>query len=78
MNRLIDIGVNLTHDSFDADRDEIISRAADAGVERLIVTGANVSGSIQAIALADQRPGHIFATAGVHPHHASEYSIGSG
>lgn len=74
MNRLIDIGVNLTHDSFDADRDDIISRAAEAGVERLIVTGANVSGSIQAIALADQRPGQIFATAGVHPHHASEYT----
>jgi TatD DNase family protein len=74
MNRLIDIGVNLTHDSFDSDRDEIISRAADAGVERLIVTGANVSGSIQAIALADQYPGQIFATAGVHPHHASEYT----
>ena len=74
MNRLIDIGVNLTHDSFDSDRDDVIGRAADAGVDRLIVTGTNVSGSIQARVLADQRPGQIFATAGMHPHHASKYT----
>ena len=57
MNRLIDIGVNLTHDSFDSDRDDVIDRAADVGVDRLIVTGANVFDSIQAKVLADQRPG---------------------
>lgn len=78
MNRLIDIGVNLTHDSFDSDRDDVIDRAADVGVDRLIVTGANVFDSIQAKVLADQRPGQIFATAGVHPHHASHYTAGAG
>jgi TatD DNase family protein len=29
---LIDIGANLTHDSFDEDRDAVIDRAAKAGV----------------------------------------------
>jgi TatD DNase family protein len=70
---LVDIGANLTHDSFDRDRAEVIARAADAGVTRLIVTGASMEGSTQAAALACEYPEQLFATAGVHPHHASEF-----
>ena len=68
---LIDIGVNLTHDSFDADRDEVIARAAAAGVTGMLVTGTTVTASARAAELAAGRPG-LYATAGVHPHHASE------
>ena len=74
MNPLIDIGANLTHDSFDEDRDDVIQRAMAAGVERFIVTGSSEQGSQDACELASQRPGVLYATAGVHPHHASEYS----
>jgi len=69
---LIDIGANLTHDSFDRDRAEVLERAAAAGVRRLVVTGTTVAGSQQAVALARSAAGRLFATAGVHPHHASE------
>lgn len=69
---LIDIGANLTHDSFDADRDAVLTRAAAAGVARIIVTGTSVTSSVQAAELCDAHPGRLFATAGVHPHHASE------
>ena len=72
MPDLIDIGANLTHDSFDADRDTIIERAAGVGVERMIVTGATVAGSRQAVQLAREHPRRLYATAGVHPHHASD------
>jgi len=71
---LIDIGANLTHDSFDDDRDEVIQRASDAGVHRMILTGSSEQGSRDALELAESRPGRLFATAGVHPHHASDYS----
>jgi TatD DNase family protein len=70
---LIDIGANLTHDSFDPDRDEVLVRAAAAGVSRIIVTGTSVTSSIQAAALCAARPGALFATAGVHPHHAADF-----
>ena len=70
---LIDIGCNLTHDSFDKDRDEVIDAAFAAGVTRLIVTGASAQGSVAALELAGQRPGQLYATAGVHPHRASQY-----
>jgi len=74
MHELIDIGANLTHDSFDRDRAEVIKRAQDAGVKRMIVTGANAEGSKQALQLALENPQVLYATAGVHPHHASEYN----
>ncbi|MGH8149148.1 MAG: TatD family hydrolase [Steroidobacteraceae bacterium] len=70
--QLIDIGVNLTHDSFDSDRAEVIARAAAAHVDQMIVTGASVASSRQAIALARSHPTRLFATAGIHPHHATE------
>jgi TatD DNase family protein len=74
MHELIDIGANLTHDSFDRDRDAVLARAAQAGVTRLIVTGADPDGSQKALALAKAHPGVLWATSGVHPHHANEYT----
>lgn len=71
---LIDIGINLTHDSYDADREAVIVRAAAAGVSQLIVTGASLVGSAAAIALASAHAGCLFATVGVHPHHADEFN----
>ena len=71
---LIDIGLNLGHDSFDRDRDAVWQRARDAGVTRAILTGASREHSPKALELARTRPGEWFATAGVHPHHASEYT----
>ncbi|PJJ96913.1 hydrolase TatD [Lysobacteraceae bacterium NML03-0222] len=71
---LIDIGANLTHDSFDHDREAVLARARAAGVARMIVTGACRKHSPKALALAQQYPGELFATAGVHPHHATEYT----
>ena len=70
---LIDIGCNLTHDSFDADRDEVIEKAIEAGVTQMVVTGASAEGSRLALELAQEMPGTLFATAGVHPHRASAW-----
>ncbi|TLY74374.1 MAG: hydrolase TatD, partial [Gammaproteobacteria bacterium] len=69
---LIDVGINLTHDSYDADRDAVIARARAAGVVQMIVTGSTGPSTRQAIELARARPGRLFATAGVHPHHATQ------
>jgi TatD DNase family protein len=72
--QLIDIGANLTHDSFDHDRDAVLARAQAAGVTQMVVTGASREHSPKALALAQAHPGVLFATAGVHPHHATEYT----
>jgi len=72
--QLIDIGANLTHDAFDRDRNDVLQRARDAGVAQLVITGASRAHSPLALQLSQQHPGFLYATAGVHPHHAVEFT----
>ena len=69
---LIDIGVNLSHDSFDTDRDSVMRRAAVVGVVQMVVTGSSEESTRKAIELSQAHAGVLFATCGVHPHHASD------
>ena len=70
---MIDIGANLSHDSFDHDREALLQRAWDAGLEAIVVTGSSAASNEQALALARAHPGRLYATAGLHPHHATEW-----
>jgi TatD DNase family protein len=71
--QLVDIGANLTHDSFDRDRPEVIARARAAGVCHMVVTGADMASSAQALELCRHNPGILSCTAGTHPHHARDF-----
>jgi TatD DNase family protein len=71
---LIDIGANLTHESFAQDLPEVMQRAHAAGVQQMIVTGTSVETSRAALALHAQHPGQLYVTVGLHPHHASDAS----
>ena len=71
---MFDIGVNLTSTQFAADRQKVVKRARDAGVTGMLITGTNALESQQAQRLAEAQPGFCWSTAGVHPHHASEWS----
>jgi len=71
--QLLDIGANLTHESFHHDLDAVLQRAQTHGISRMVVTGASRDGSRHALDLARAHPGRLFATAGVHPHHAIDY-----
>ena len=73
MSDLIDIGANLTHESFVKDFDAVLERAHAAGVQRIIVTGTSAAASQAAATLAANSSGMLYATAGVHPHHADDY-----
>ena len=77
METLIDIGANLAHNSFDDDLDEVLQRAAAAGVSRIVVTGSSDDSNERAARLAQAHPGVLWSTAGVHPHHASDYTAES-
>jgi len=74
MEPLVDIGANLASKAFRADLPAVLARAAAAGVEAVLVTGTSLEVSRQAadmVTAAAARP-RLYATAGVHPHHASE------
>ncbi len=68
--QLADIGANLTHTSFRDDLDAVLERAHAHGVAHIVVTGTTVEESRRAAALAEAHG--LYATAGVHPHHARE------
>ena len=70
--QLVDIGANLTHPAFRGDLPQVLERAHEAGVSTIVVTGTSVPESSNALKLSGSYPGTIYATAGVHPHHARE------
>ncbi|MGY4535045.1 TatD DNase family protein [Pseudomonas sp. TE3786] len=78
--QLIDIGVNLTHDSFAQNYEAVLARAYEAGVCQLLLTGTSLAGSEKALALCrqtDEYGNRLFSTAGVHPHDASSWNSSS-
>ena len=70
--QLIDIGANLTHPAFHSDLPEVLARAHAAGVETIVVTGTSIAESVSALKASNAHQDTIYATAGVHPHHARE------
>jgi len=70
---LIDTHSHLDFPDFDADRPEIIQRAFDSGVTRLISIGTTLESSRAALALADAYP-QVYATVGIHPSEAKKES----
>jgi TatD DNase family protein len=71
---LVDIGVNLSSKRFNADIEDVLQRAQDAGVSQLVLTGTSVAESEAVLALCEQHrsqfPGMLSATCGIHPHDA--------
>lgn len=68
---LVDSHCHLTWNSFDADRPEVIARAAAAGVTRLVTIGTDLESSRQSVALARAYPG-VYAAVGIHPNDLGE------
>ena len=67
---LFDTHAHLHFPEFDGDRAEMMARARQAGVTRMLTIGTEVPTSRAAIALAEAEPG-VWATVGVHPHDAA-------
>jgi TatD DNase family protein len=65
-----DIGANLTGKPFHADIGEVITRAQEAGVKFIDVTGTDTLSSERAAQLAQAYPHTLGSTAGIHPHAA--------
>lgn len=70
---LVDTHCHLADPAFDADRDEVLLRARDAGVGHVVVIGETPARAAAARALAAHTPG-VSATAGLHPHDAKDWS----
>jgi TatD DNase family protein len=58
-----------THAHFGDDADDVLARARDAGVDRVIAVATSLAGAHDALALADTHDG-VYASLGIHPHEA--------
>jgi TatD DNase family protein len=69
MTKLFDSHAHVDGPEFEADRDDVLGRARDAGVERIVVIGAvgDTSSAERSVALAERDP-NIWATVATHPH----------
>ena len=68
---MVDSHCHLQDSAFDADREAVIARAVEAGIERICVPGFDLASSGAAIALAEAHPDLIDAAVGIHPHYAA-------
>jgi len=72
---LIDSHCHLDDPRYDADREEILRRAREAGIEHFVTIGCDLETSRAAVTLAEQHP-FISATVGVHPHEVKRIEAG--
>ncbi|HME88875.1 MAG TPA: TatD family hydrolase [Chthoniobacterales bacterium] len=68
---LIETHAHLDYSDFANDFDDVLRRANEAGVTRIITIGTSVESSRRAIDLAEKHP-NVFAVIGVHPTYANE------
>jgi TatD DNase family protein len=73
--KLIDTHCHLDFDHFDPDRDDVVNRAAAAGVFRIIVPALDLKNCQSVLAMAERYPA-VRAAVGVHPNSSADWSDG--
>jgi len=67
---IVDTHAHLDMDAFNNDRTEVIGRAVDEGVSKIITVGVDLESSKKAIELSENRP-EVLVAVGFHPHEVS-------
>ncbi len=67
---LTDTHCHLDFNKFDSDREAVLERAIQAGVERILIPGLTLTSSLSAVKLAESHP-MLYAAVGIHPTEAS-------
>ena len=70
---MIDSHAHLADAAFDDERDEVIRRARQAGVQRIVCIGESLASATRARAIAESDRDLVCWTAGVHPHDAASF-----
>src|SRR3954469_1521979 len=70
-SQLVETHAHLDYPDFAPDFGDVLQRATDAGVSRIITIGTSVESSRRAVELAEKYP-NVYAVIGVHPNAAEE------
>lgn len=71
--KLFDSHCHLDDRIYDKDFKDVLSRANNAGVSRIMIVGVDKKSSERAVTLAESNP-ELYASVGFHPHDAKECS----
>lgn len=69
----VDSHAHLADPAFAGDRNDVVSRARDAGAAAIVCIGESLAAAQVAGEIAVEHPGFVFATAGIHPHDAAGF-----
>lgn len=69
----VDTHAHLFYPNFNGEIDQIIQRALNAGIEKIIIPATDLGSSKEAINLADKYE-MVYAAVGVHPHDTKEWN----
>jgi TatD DNase family protein len=69
---MFDSHSHIHYPDFDNDREEVIDRAKSAGLSSVLCVGTDLEDSKEAIQLARQYPGFLYASVGNHPYEANQ------
>lgn len=64
---MIDTHIHIDEEAYEADREEVIARQREAGVEAMIVPGVNAQSIEPILAICHRHPGYCYAALGLHP-----------
>jgi len=74
--KIFDSHTHLNDEEFEKDLKEVIDRSILNKIEKMIVVGFDVPSSYNALKLAREFNGLIFASCGIHPHDADKFEEG--
>ena len=69
----IDTHCHIEMTEFDEDRDKVIQRARDAGIEAVITVGSDMKGNSGSLRLSEKYD-FIYSSVGIHPHDAKDFT----
>lgn len=74
---LVDTHCHLDFDAYRDDVEQVLDRAREAGVERILIPGIDLASSEKILRLAERHTG-VYAAVGVHPNSATQWTSSSG
>jgi TatD DNase family protein len=73
--RYIDTHVHLDQEDFDADREAVVARSREVGVEAMVCVGISADSSRATLALADEHP-DVYVAVGIQPNYCAQAAEG--
>ncbi|RJQ41036.1 MAG: YchF/TatD family DNA exonuclease [Nitrospiraceae bacterium] len=70
---MIDTHCHLEMKPFDDDREDVLKRAKDAGIEAVITVGSDMKGNTGSLRLSEKYD-FIYSSVGIHPHDANDFT----